>query len=118
MTSLIACLSSGKGTWAHVSKLIEEREWDSIILITNDFGVQNFKPNKKVEYILIDSKKYLEEITEDIKKQLQGKINDLEVAVNLISGNGKEHMATISALTKLGLGFRLVAITPSGVKEI
>ena len=66
MTSLIACLSSGKGTWAHVSKLIEEQEWDSIFLVTNDFGVQNFKPEKKVNYILIDSSKYLEEIVKDI----------------------------------------------------
>jgi hypothetical protein len=118
MTSLVACLSSGKGTWAHISKLIEEQEWDSIFLITNDFGVQNFKPEKAVNYILIDSNKFLSEIAKDIKSQLEGKIKDLEVAVNLISGNGKEHMATISALTKLGLGIRLIALTPDGIKEV
>ena len=118
MTSLIACLSSGKGTWAHVNEIINKEEWDKIFLITNDFGVQNFKPEKEVNYILIDSNKFLSEMIEDIKKQLQGKMNDFEVAVNIISGNGKEHMALISALMKLGLGIRLIALTPNGIKEV
>ncbi len=127
MTSLIACLSSGKGTWAHVDKLIEEQEWDNIFLITNEFGIKNFKPGtqtqsdsspKKVEYVVIDSNKFLSEITEDIKKQLENKIADTEVALNLISGTGKEHMAILSAVLKLGLGIRLTALTPDGVKEI
>ncbi|MBW2995815.1 hypothetical protein KY332_00785 [Candidatus Woesearchaeota archaeon] len=118
MTSLIACLSSGKGTWAHLAQLIENQEWDNIFLITDDFGVQNFEPAKKVEYIIIDSKKYLSELIEDIKKQLENKITDTEVALNLISGTGKEHMAILSAVLKLGLGIRLISLTPSGVKEI
>ena len=118
MTSLIACLSSGKGTWSHVNELINKEDWDQIFLITNDFGVQNFKPEKSVNYILINENKLLSDMVEDIKKQLEGKINDLEVAVNIISGNGKEHMAVISAVMKLGLGIRLVALTPDGIKEI
>ena len=118
MTSLIACLSSGKGTWTHVNEVIKKEEWEQIFLITNDFGVQNFKPEKKVDYIIIDSNKFLLEIVEDLKKQLKGRINDLEVAVNFISGNGKEHMALISALMKLGAGIRLIALTPEGLKEI
>ena len=118
MTSLIACLSSGKGTWAHVDKLIEEQEWDNIFLITNEFGIKNFKPNKKVEYVVIDSNKFLSEIIEDIKKQLENKIADTEVALNFISGTGKEHMALLSAVLKLGMGIRLTALTPNGVKEI
>ena len=98
MTSLIACISSGKGTWAHVSKLIKEGEWDSIFLVTNDFGVKNFEPEKQVEYVIVDSNKYLQELTEDIMKQLKGKISDTEVGLNLISGEGKEHMAILSAV--------------------
>ena len=118
MTSLIACLSSGKGTWVHVNEVINKQEWDQIILITNDFGVKNFKPEKTVNYVLINENKILSDMAKDIKKQLEGKINDLEVAINIISGTGKEHMAIISALIKLGLGFRLVALTPEGIKEI
>jgi len=118
MTSLVACLSSGKGTWAHVTELIKKQEWDSIFLITDDFGVKNFSSDKEVNFVVIDSNKFLSDIAKDIKLQLEGKIKDFEVAVNLISGSGKEHMAVISALTKLGLGIRLIALTPEGVKEI
>jgi len=38
--------------------------------------------------------------------------------VNIVSGDGKEHMALISALLKLGLGIRFVALTKEGIKEI
>ena len=76
MTSLIACVSSGKGTWAHVAKLIEEQEWGNVFLITDDFGIQNFKPGKKINYIIIDSNKFLPELIESIRKQLEGKISE------------------------------------------
>ncbi|MBW2981483.1 hypothetical protein KY343_01255 [Candidatus Woesearchaeota archaeon] len=118
MTDLIACLSTGKGTWAHVSRLIEEQEWDNIFLITNEFGKENFQPKKKAEFILINSNRFLSELVEDIKNQLKEKVNPTDVAVNLISGTGKEHMAIISALLKLGLGIRLITLTPNGIKEI
>ena len=127
MTSLVACLSSGKGTWAHVAELIKQQDWDSIFLVTNEFGQQNFKLGtqtqsdsspKPVEFILINDKRFLKDLTEDIRKQLENKIHDTEVALNFISGSGKEHMAVISALLKLGLGIRLVALTKEGIKEI
>ena len=118
MTSLIACLGSGKGTWTHVDRLIDEQEWGNVFLITNEFGKENFKPKKPVEYILINSNRFLNELVEDIRKQLENKITDTEVALNFISGSGKEHMALLSAVLKLGLGIRLVALTPSGVKEV
>ena len=118
MTSLIAYISSGKGTWAHVNRLISDQEWDKIFLLTDEFGKENFKPDKPVEFIIIDSNKYLPELTEDIKKALDGKITGIEVGVNFISGNGKEHMALLSALLKLGLGLRLVALTKDGIKEV
>ena len=42
MTDFVACLSTGKGTWGNVKRIIEEGEWDNILLITNDFGKENF----------------------------------------------------------------------------
>ena len=45
MPTLIACLSTGKGTWGHVNHLIDNNNYDKVILITNDFGKENF--NKK-----------------------------------------------------------------------
>ncbi len=118
MPILIACLSTGKGTWGHVSRLISESNWDKVYLITNEFGKENFTKDEKSEFIIIDSNKGLKELTEDIQASLKDKIKDTEVALNLISGTGKEHMAILSALLKLGLGIRLTALTKEGVEEI
>ena len=43
MANLIACLSEGKGTWEHVKRVVEGQEWDSVYLVTNEFGRDNFK---------------------------------------------------------------------------
>ena len=118
MTELIACVSSGKGTWGHVARLMQDQEWDKIILITNEFGKENFKAEKPAEIIIINENKFLPDLIEDIKTQLKDKIIGTEVAVNFISGSGKEHMALLSALLKLGVGIRLTALTKEGIKEV
>lgn len=112
MPTLIACLSSGKGTWTEVVKIMKAREWDKIFLVTNDFGRENFKPDEKTELVVIDDifDRDVSEIKEQIKKYLKGRINDFEVALNLVSGNGKEHMALLGAVLELGLNFRLVTL--------
>lgn len=115
---LVASLSTGKGTWGHVSRLIADNEWDNIFLITNEFGKENFTPEKKANFVIVDARKGMEELRDDIKSQLEGHIKGTEVALNLVSGTGKEHMATVSALLKLGLGIRLTALTKDGTKEI
>ena len=118
MTDLIACLSTGKGTLGHVSKVIEGMEWGKVFLITNELAEDTLETKKDVERIVIDTKKTMSEMAAEIKSKLNGKINDLEVALNIVSGEGREHMALISALLSLGLGFRLVALTREGIKEI
>ncbi|MBI4141927.1 hypothetical protein HY484_03315 [Candidatus Woesearchaeota archaeon] len=118
MTVLVACLGTGKGTWLHVAKLIKDSEWEHIYLIGNTFGKENFKIEKpNTTYILVNEMQHIPEMTETIKKELDGKIFG-DAAVNLVSGDGKEHMATIAALLKVGAGIRLVAVTAEGVKEI
>lgn len=118
MTNLVACLSSGKGTWGHVGRLIADYDWEKVVLITNDFGRQNFKAEKPVELIVVDSIKPMGDLIEDIKGSLKDKVTGTEVALNLVSGTGKEHMALLSAVLKLGLGVRLIAITKNGVQEL
>lgn len=118
MTDLIACLSTGKGTWGHVSRLIADKEWGKIILITNEFGKENFTAEKPSEMIIVDSRQGIKEIVSEIQSKLKGKISGTEVALNLVSGTGKEHMAIISAILKLGLGIRLIALTKDGIEEI
>lgn len=118
MTELIACLSTGKGTWGHVSRLIQDSKLDKIFLITNDYGKENFSKDNKTELISINLNQGIKELRDEIYNNLKGKIKGSEVAVNIISGMGREHMALIAALLKLGVGFRLIALTKDGVEEI
>lgn len=118
MTELVACLSTGKGTWGHVSRMIQEQEWEQIFLITNEFGKENFTAEKPAEFIIVDSNKGIKDLRDDIETSLKGKIKGLEVGVNMISGSGKEHMALIGALLKLGVGIRPIALTKDGMQEI
>ncbi|HLC63121.1 MAG TPA: hypothetical protein VJJ21_02270 [Candidatus Nanoarchaeia archaeon] len=120
MTELIACLSSGKGTWGHVNQVIEQGNFTKAFLLTNEFGMENFKPNQKTELILINSRQGLKEMRDEIYTKLKDKISQEEahVAVNMVSGEGKEHMALLSALLKLGLGIRQMALTKDGIEEI
>ena len=118
MTDLVACLSSDVKNWAHVSRLVKEQDWKRVFIVTTDLGKTKFKADKDIEFVVVDSSKPVFELIEDIKKGLKGKITDLEVALNLVSGTGKEHMAVLSALLKLGVGIRLMAVTKDGVKEL
>ena len=118
MTDLIACLSSGEKSWAHVERLIKEENWGKVFVVTNDFGRKNFKSGKQIEFIVVDFQKPVSQLIEEIKKGLKEKITDFEVALNLVSGNGKEHMAILSALLGLGVGLRLVAVTKEGIREL
>ncbi len=117
MTDLIAVLSTGKGTWGHVNRLITDEKWDNIFLITNEFGKENFNAEKKAEFIVVDSRRGLIELRDDMHDKLRGKLKN-EVAVNFVSGTGKEHMALIAALLKLGVGIRLIALTKDGIIEL
>ena len=118
MNCLVACLGAGKGTWGHVSRLITDGQWEKIVLVTNEFGKENFTNQKQIEMISIDDRIGLEDLREQIKTQLSEKLSGTEVSINLVSGSGKEHMALMSAILKLGLGVRFVALTKDGVKEI
>ena len=115
MTDLIACLSTGKGTWGHVSRLKDE--FEKVYLITNEYGKENFQKDENTELIALNFNQGIKELRDDIEKVLKNKLKG-DVAVNFISGTGKEHMALISALLKLGIGIRLVALTKDGIEEI
>jgi len=118
MTDLIAWISSGKGTVAHVQRVIEGEEWEKIYLLTNEEFKVDVPNGGNIEIVLVDNSKMLPEMIEDIKTALKDKVKMMETAVNIISGDGKEHMALMGALLKLGVGIRFVAFTKEGVKEI
>jgi len=119
MSVLIANLSTGKGTWGHVSRLIKEGSFDKSFLITNEFGKDNFRSQSEdVEHIIIDVRKPIKDLADDIKNALKGKFSDKEANVNLISGTGKEHMAILSALTQDGIKYKFIALTKNGIEEV
>ncbi len=118
MTDLVACLSSGEKSQAHVLRLVNDAEWKSIFLVTNESGKNNFKSNKDVKFVVVDFEKPVSILIEDIRKGLSGKLTDFEVALNIVSGSGKEHMAILSALLKIGVGIRLMAVTKEGIREL
>ena len=118
MVTLVACLSTGKGTWGHVNHLIEQGKFDNIILITNEFGKENFSKTDKTELISLNLNLGIKELRDEIIQNLKSKIKDSEVDVNFISGTGREHMALIAALLKIGVGIRLKVLTKEGIEEI
>jgi len=110
---LIALVSSGKGTWGQVAGVVNRGEWDNIILIGNDFA-KKFTLDKDFEFIEVKTSSLLD-LKEEIQKKLKGKIKGTEVALTIASGDGKEHMALISALLSLPVGIRFTALTKDGI---
>ncbi|MBU1245804.1 MAG: hypothetical protein ABIJ20_02215 [Nanoarchaeota archaeon] len=115
---LIAYLSTGKGTWGHVSRMVQDGDFEKVYLITNDYGKENYTADAKTELIAVNSSQGLKELRDEIRTVLKEKVKGAEVVVNFVSGTGKEHMALMSALLKLGVGIRFMALTKDGVEEI
>ena len=114
---LVALLSSGKGTWTQVSGLMKHGEWEKIIILGDEFAKQ-FTHEEKFEFIQIDLNKKIRELKEEFSIKLKGKIQGLEVALSIASGNGKEHMSLVSALINLPVGVRFAALTKGGVIDL
>lgn len=112
---LIALLSSGKGTWAQVAGLVKQGDWEKITLLGDDFAKDFKVEGKNFEFIKVDTSKRLVELKKEFLEKLKSKIDDTEVALSIASGEGKEHMALISALLSIPTGIRFTALTKDGV---
>ncbi len=118
MTTLLAMLSSGKGSWAKLYGIISGEQWDKVILITNAFGVEKFQKADNVELIQLNLDQSPDIISDQIVAALHDKKLGSEVAINLSSGTGDEHMALLSSSLKLGLGIRMVFLKNNKVEEL
>lgn len=114
---LIALLSSGKGTWGQVAGLINRGEWDNIILIGTEFA-EKFSCQKKHDFIKVKTSSSILDLRDELREKLKGIIKGLEVSVSIASGDGKEHMALLSALLSIPVGVRLVALTKEGIIDL
>ena len=117
---LVALLSSGKGTWAQVAGLIKQGDWGKIILLGDEFSSQFKIQDKKdiTEFIKVSLDKRLKDLKEEFSTKLKGKFEGTEVALSIASGDGKQHMALISALINLPVGIRFAALTRDGVVDL
>ena len=118
MAKLVSIASTGRGTWAHLIKLIDKEEWEAVYVVTDEFGKSRFPMRNNIELIIVNFSDSLETIRAKIIESLKGKINDWDVGLNLFSGDGKSHMALLSALISLGLGIRMVYLDGENVKEV
>ena len=110
----MALLSSGKGTWGQVAGLVKREEWDNIFLVGSEFA-EKFTCEKKHEFIKVDTSQSIKELKDELVQKLKGKIKGTEVALSIASGEGREHMALISALLSLPVGVRFTALTKDGI---
>jgi hypothetical protein len=120
MTDLIVMISTGKGTWKEVTDVINQEKWDKVYIVTSKFGAEKFtsiSKNQEKAYVLIDPDQEVKEIKERIILQLKDQLKT-EVAVNFISGSGKEHMALMGALISLGVGIRMVVPGLEKIEEV
>ena len=118
MTTLIALISSGKGTWGQVSSLMKLGNWEKVIIICNEFSYENYKvESNKILKLRLDMKNPQDSI-DNLSKVLKKEIPDFEVGLNLSSGEGMEHMVVISAILKAGLGMRFVYADYNELKEL
>lgn len=125
MTTLIATLGSGKGSWLNLFKLIDAVDWERIILIANPFFSKSFLDKQtvskmdKIRVITLDyENKSYEETISKLSKEINEEVLGVEVALNLISGTGKEHMITLAAVLKAGFGIRLVDLENNEMREL
>ncbi|MEK6760789.1 MAG: hypothetical protein AABX93_02600 [Nanoarchaeota archaeon] len=114
---LVALLSGDEGTWGQVSGLLTHGEWDNVIILGGNFA-RKFTHQKTFQFVQVDLDKKIRDLKEDFMKKLDGKIRGTEVALSISSGDGKEHMALISALINLPVGIRFAALTKEGVIDL
>lgn len=111
---LVAFLGKDKENWGQISALVNKGKWDKVLIVkskeADDFPVEVSSTLKiNVEQPIIELRN---EMLDKLKEKLSG---EFEVALSIASGNGKEHMALISALLSIPVGIRLVAYTKDGV---
>jgi len=115
---LIALLSTGKGTWGQVAGLIQKGEWEKVIVVGPSFSKDFTVSGEAFDFIEFDPNKSLAALKKELSTKLKGKFNGLEVALSIASGNGKEHMALLSALINLPVGVRFAALTKEGIIDL
>jgi len=114
----VAFIGEDKESWGQIKGIMNRIDSDKVIIV-KDKKVSGFPTDARTDIVNVDASKSLLDLKEEIMKILKVKLSgDFEVALSLASGNGKEHMALISALLSIPVGIRLVAFTKKGIEWI
>jgi hypothetical protein len=114
--------SNQKDFSKHLTKILNSKLFDKIYLVSSD-TLKNYETPSiegvKITLIRLDITKPSEELVPELyvilkKNFMQDKIQDLDIAVNITLGTGKEHAVLISTLMKLGYGIRLIDLDKDG----
>jgi len=115
---LVAFLGNDKENWGQITALINRGQWDKIILVKAK-DAAGFPIMTNTSVIEIDTGQPLLEMKKDIMDKLKEELGKaFEVSLSIASGNGKEHMALISALLSVPVGIRIVVYTKNGIEQI
>ena len=115
---LVCCQGIDKENWKQINALVNRGEWDKVVILKNK-NAENQDFGNKCEILEINSDLTLTELRTEIMNKLKIKLGkEFEVALSIVSGNGKEHMALISALLGIPVGIKLVAFTKSGIEFV
>jgi hypothetical protein len=116
---LVAYINQDASTYGQISALINRMEGLEQIIIVKEKSTPMPFSNPTCKALDVDSSKDLISFKEEIQNALKPHLKeDFEVALSLASGNGKEHMALISALLTIPVGIKLTAFTKQGVEFI
>jgi len=113
----VAFVGNDKENWGQITALLNRLEYEKAIIVKS--SKEEFPVNEKCKVIEINSDKSLIELKESILGKIKSLLSgDFEVALSLASGNGKEHMALLSALLNVPVGVRIVVYTKEGVSYL
>ncbi len=113
---LICFQGTDKENYPQINALMKRGDWSNILIIKNKETED--LPEGNASILEINSSLPINELKSDMIQKLKNTIKEIEVALSIASGTGKEHMALISALLSMPVGIRLVVYTKNGVEFI
>ena len=108
MTEFVTFLSTGENTWTPVLQIMKSEKWSKVIIIGNEPFTNIFSEQRNVITIILKKDNSLKELTKYLENEFKTNLISTQVAFNMLSGTGREHMAALGALLKCGVGIRLV----------
>lgn len=113
---LVLFVGKDKESQGQLTALINRFDAEKIIIVKHPETTE-FPKNEKCEIVEVDTSKDLLSLKVILKEKLSKSLSgEFEVALSIASGNGKEHMALISALLNIPVGIKLTAFTKNGIE--